>query len=244
MSKLNVVIPMAGLGSRFKSAGYNSPKPLVNILGKPMIQWVVENLKMDANYIFIVQKAHIVDYQIDRVLTSIIPDCKIAVLNRQSAGAACSVLFTSNYINNNDPLLIVNSDNLIEWDAEQTMASLGQPGVDGGIIVFNSTGPKWSYARVDSENNVLEVAEKVQISDLATTGHYYWRHGADFVSCAKEMIARDIKYSGEFYIAPVYNQAVEAGLKIITIPATKFWSVGTPEDLKYFLENCDTSKVK
>lgn len=242
-TKLTVVIPAAGLGSRFSQQGFIKPKPLIDIFGKPMIQWVVENLGLDAEYVFIVQQQHIDDFSIDQELKKIIP-CTIVTLPGLTDGAARSVLAAEHLINNNNPLLIVNSDNLIEWDKEKVMSDFNADDIDGGIITIYGEGPKWSYALVSKDNLVTKVAEKIQISNNATTGHYYWKHGKDFVQAAKMMIEQNIRYNNEFYIAPAYNQAIEMGKKIIISQAEKFWSVGTPEDLKYFQNNCDVSKVR
>lgn len=232
---LNVVIPMAGAGSRFSKTGYTLPKPLIEFRGKPMIQHVVENLDMDATFTFIVQQAHIDKYSVDSLLNQIAPGCNIVPLTTVTDGAARSLLHTSHIINNHNPLLVVNSDNLIEWDSTAVMQHFD--GQAGGIILTEASGPKWSYAQLDSAGYATKIAEKVQISNHATTGHYYWGAGSDFVDCAREMIGRDIRFNNEFYVAPVYNIAIERGLRIATYPADKFWSVGTPEDLAHYLEN-------
>ena len=242
-SDINIVIPMAGLGSRFSAQGYDLPKPLIDILGKPMIRWVVENLHIDGNYTFIVQQSHIDNYGVDKILNNIKPGCNIVALNGVTDGAARSILYTKHIIDNETPLLIVNSDNLIEWDTDSTIEEF-MSGIDGGIITTFADGPKWSYAKVNEDMYVSEVAEKIQISNYATTGHYFWRHGKDFVTYASRMIEKNIRYNNEFYIAPVYNQAIAAGKVVKISQCKKFWSVGTPEDLNTFLAECDISKVK
>ena len=241
---INIVIPMAGLGSRFADVGYKIPKPLIKIVDAPMIEWVVRNLRIKGTYTFIVQQSHIDQFDADRILKWIVPGCNIVPLNGITDGAARSILYTKHIIDNDKPLLIVNSDNLIEWNTESIMSSLMRPNIDGGMIVTHGTGNKWSYARTDIDGFVTEVAEKIQISTNATTGHYYWARGKDFVSSAEEMINKDIRYNNEFYIAPVYNQAIEKGMKFITEECNHFWSVGTPEDLNEFLHLCNFSKVK
>lgn len=200
-----------------------------------MIEHVVNNLAIDAKYTFIVQKEHVNKFQIDVVLESIVPDCNIVVIDGLTDGAARTLLHAKQFIDNIDPLFIVNSDNLIEWDNVDTMLALESE--DGGIIVIEADGPKWSYAATNDAGYATQIAEKVQISTHATTGHYYWARGSDFVSCAEEMITRNIRFNNEFYIASVYNIVIERGLRILTKPAIKFWSVGTPEDLEYYLDN-------
>ena len=234
--KLNVVIPMAGAGSRFKEAGFTFPKPLIDVKGKPMIQVVVENLGLDANFIFIVQKEHREQFHLDNMLPLITgPNTKIVEVDCITEGAACTTLLAKEYINNDSPLFFANSDQWVDWDPVQFMYDMQETSADGGIITFKSTHPKWSFAKLDEFDNVLEVAEKNPISDNATVGYYYWKHGADFVRYAEQMIEKDIRVNDEFYVCPVFNQAIEDGKVIRTHQAKEMWGLGTPEDLEYFL---------
>lgn len=239
---LNILIPMAGAGSRFEKAGYKKPKPLIDIDGLPMIQQVIKNLNAKCNYIFIVQKEHVEKYAIDTLLRNICENCKIIIIDGITSGAAETVLRAKEFINNSNPLLIVNSDNLIEWDSVRTLSSFENKNIDGAILTINAEGNKWSYAKVENDY-VTEVAEKIQISNNATTGHYYWKHGCDFVNSAEDMIQKDIRFNNEYYVAPVYNQAIIKDKKIIISEVEKFWSVGTPEDLDYFHKNCNKDKL-
>lgn len=235
--KLNVLIPMAGAGSRFEQAGYTFPKPLIEVKGKPMIQVVVENLGFEANYIFIVQKKHREKYSLDTLLNLIAPNCHIIDVDKVTEGAACTALLASNVINNSNPLFFANSDQYVEWDAAEFMYRMQESQADGGIVTFKSTHPKWSYAKIDDNGFVVEVAEKKPISDNATVGYYYWRHGSDFVKYANKMIQKDIRVNNEFYVCPVFNEAILDGKKIKIKQANKMWGLGTPEDLNYYLEN-------
>ena len=234
---LNVLIPMAGAGSRFQQAGYTFPKPLIDVNGKPMIQVVVENLNIDANFIFVVQKSHREKYNLDTLLNLITPNCKIVEVDGLTEGAACTALLAKDYIDNNNPLFFANSDQFVEWDSNEFMYKMNETDVDGGIVSFRSTHPKWSFAKVDERGMVTEVAEKNPISDIATVGYYYWKHGSDFVKYAEEMIDRDIRVNNEFYVCPVFNQAIQDGKSIRTFDIPKMWGLGTPEDLKYYIEN-------
>tara|TARA_B100001057_G_C22829652_1_gene942870 strand:- start:849 stop:2228 length:1380 start_codon:yes stop_codon:yes gene_type:complete len=233
--KLNILIPMAGKGSRFSEKGYVFPKPLIEIKGKPMIQVVVENINIDANYIFIVQKEHVDKYNIDKMLKLLKPDCKIVVLDDVTEGAASTTLMAKNYIDNESPLLIANSDQFIEWNPRESMYKFSSDDISGGILTFNATHPKWSYAKLNELGEVIEVAEKNPISNNATVGIYYWKSGSEYVSCAEEMIDKNIRVNNEFYVCPVYNQAIEREYKIVTSPIKKMWGIGTPEDLDSFL---------
>jgi len=235
--KMNVLIPMAGAGSRFQQAGYTFPKPLIDVRGKPMIQVVAENLNIDATFIYVVQREHREKYNLDTLLNLITPNCKIVEVNGMTEGAACTTLLAKEHINNDEPLLMANSDQFVEWDSNEFMYKMVEQNLDGGIVTFRATHPKWSFAKVDAQGYVTEVAEKNPISDIATVGIYYWKRGSDYVKFAEQMIEKNIRVNNEFYVCPVFNQALEAGLKVKPFDIPKMWGLGTPEDLNYFLEN-------
>ena len=234
---LNIVIPMAGEGSRFKKAGYTFPKPLIEVWQKPMIQLVIESLGLKANYIFLVQKEHFKKYNLKSFLNIITPGCKIVVVDQLTQGAACTVLLAKNYINNNKPLIISNCDQFIEWDTSEIMYHFSSKKIDGGILTCKNMHPKWSYARVNKFNKVIEVAEKKVISDNATVGVYYWKKGSLFVKYANQMIKKKIRVNNEFYICPVYNEAINDKKNIIIKAVKSMWGLGTPEDLEFFINN-------
>lgn len=236
-NELNVLIPMAGAGSRFAKAGYTFPKPLIEVRNKPMIQVVVENLNVKANYIYIVQKEHSRKYNLQVLLNLITPGCKVIEIEGLTEGAACTTLLAKDYINNGAPLLIANSDQFIEWNSSEFFYKMLETNVDGGILTFNSTHPKWSFVKTDNSGFVTEVAEKKPISNLATVGIYYWKKGQDYVQFAEEMINKDIRVNGEFYVCPVYNEAIAKNKKISTFNINRMWGIGTPEDLDFFLKN-------
>lgn len=236
--KMNVLIPMAGAGSRFEQAGYTFPKPLIEVKGKPMIQTVVENLNIDAKHIFIVQKSHCQKYNLKNTLSSISPDCEIIEVDGLTEGAACTTLLAKELINNDQPLLMANSDQYVDWDSNNFMYSMVADSIDGGILTFNSTHPKWSYVKLSKEGFVSEVAEKNPISDIATVGIYYWKKGSDYVKYAEQMISKNKRFNNEFYVCPVFQEAVEDNKKIKTynIDYQNMWGLGTPEDLNTFLK--------
>jgi HAD superfamily hydrolase (TIGR01509 family) len=235
--RLNVLIPMAGAGSRFEQAGYTFPKPLIEVNNKPMIQVVIDNLNIDANYIYVVQKAHREKYNLDTMLNLITPGCKIVETNGVTEGAACTALLAKEYIDSDAPLFFANSDQFVEWDSNEFMYKMNETDADGGIVTFKATHPKWSFAKIDDNGLVTEVAEKNPISDNATVGYYYWKHGSDFVKYAEQMIEKNIRVNNEFYVCPVFNQAIEGCKKIRVFDVKKMWGLGTPEDLKFYLEN-------
>jgi len=235
--KMNVLIPMAGAGSRFTQAGYTFPKPLIEVNGKPMIEVVVDNLNIEAHYIFIVQKDHYEKYNLKYLLNLIAPNCDIVQVDGITEGAACTTLLAKDLINNNDPLIISNSDQYIEWNSNECLYAFSADEIDGGILTFKSHHLKWSYARIGNDGFVLEVAEKKPISENATVGVYFWKQGQDYVKYAEQMINNNTRVNNEFYVCPVFNEAIADNKKIRIKEIQKMWGIGTPEDLKYFLEN-------
>jgi HAD superfamily hydrolase (TIGR01509 family) len=235
--KMNILIPMAGAGSRFATAGYTFPKPLIDVEGKPMIQVVVDNLNIDATYIYVVQKEHRAKYNLDTLLNLITPNCKIVEIDGITEGAACTTLLAKEYIDNDQPLVMANSDQFLEWDSNEFMYKMIEQKVDGGIVTFTATHPKWSFVKIDEYGYVTEVAEKNPISNIATAGIYYWAKGSDYVKYAEQMIDKNIRTNNEFYTCPTFNEAIEDGKKIKTFNIEKMWGLGTPEDLHHYLEN-------
>lgn len=230
---MNIVVPMAGAGSRFEKAGYSFPKPLIEVKGDPMIAQVVRNLNLQGKYIFLVQKAHYEKYDLQGMLSMIAPGCEIVKIDGVTEGAACTVLKAKEFIDNNEPLIISNSDQWIKWNSFETISSFND--ADGGILTFKSVHPKHSFAKVDGEGYVMEVAEKNPISSDATVGIYHWKRGSDWVKYAEQMIAKNIRTNNEFYVCPVYNEAIQAGLKIKSSLVDEMWGMGTPEELNNFL---------
>ena len=202
-----------------------------------MIQIVAENLNIDANYIFIVRKEHYIKYNLKTLLKLVKPTSKIIIVDKLTEGAACTTLLAKKYINNNNPLLIANSDQFIEWNSNEVLYNFNQKGVDAGILTFESTHPKWSYAKINSKGLVTKVAEKKPISNNATVGIYYWSSGKKYVQCAETMIKKDIRVNNEFYVCPVFNELILKNGKIKISNIKKMWGLGTPEDLNYFLNN-------
>lgn len=234
---MNILIPMAGAGSRFAQAGYTFPKPLIEVRGKPMIEVVTKNLGASGQHIFVIQESHREKYALNYLLPLIQPGSKFVPVDRLTEGAACTTLLARGLINNDKPLLIANSDQFMDWDAEAFYRKMAVSDCDGAILTFHSHHPKWSYVKTDNNGYLTELAEKKPISDQATVGVYYWRRGSDYVRYAEQMIAKNVRTNNEFYVAPVYNEAVADGKKIIMFPIWKMWGLGTPEDLKHFLEN-------
>jgi len=236
---MKVLIPMAGEGSRFSKEGYTFPKPLIEVNGKPMIQAVVENLDFDAEYIFLVRKEHLEKYSgLESTLKRITNGkYEMVEVDGLTEGAACTALLAKNYINDDEDLLIANSDQIIEYEFQNFNLIKNLSQADGIVFTFNAVHPKWSFVKTNSRGYIVEVAEKNPISNIATCGIYWYRRGSDFVKCAEQMIEKNVRVKGEFYIAPVYNELIQEGKELIPFYVHKMWGIGTPEDLKYYLEN-------
>jgi len=247
--KINVVIPMAGDGSRFERAGYTYPKPLVSVGNKPMIEVVYDTLpKSDdwnvLDYTFIIKSVHQAKYNIDTMLEVMSPNRHLISLDMTTDGALQTVLQAREYVDNDNPLIIANSDQYVKlnWDYfEETV--LNDSTIDGAILTFDSIHPKFSFARTEEYKGdgerprVLSVAEKLPNSRNATCGIYYFKKGSDFVKYADQMVEEKNKTMGEYYLAHVYNYFIQDGKKIIAYPVEVMMSLGTPEDLQFFLNS-------
>jgi NDP-sugar pyrophosphorylase family protein len=241
---------MAGRGSRFTTAGYDKPKPLIDVKGKPMIQVVIENLvpKEAHRFIFICQNSHIEQYGLNELLRKLAPNCEIVGIDGITEGAACTVLKAEMLIDNDSPLMIVNSDQYVDTDINDYLQEMEARSLDGLIMTMKADDKKWSFAKIDHDGYVTEVKEKEVISNDATVGIYNFRCGNAFVSYAKEMISNKELQNGEYYVAPVYNKLVMDGLKIgiydIGSEADGMYGLGTPHDLELFLSLPVSEKVK
>jgi dTDP-glucose pyrophosphorylase len=237
LSNLNILIPMAGNGNRFTTAGYAVPKPLIEVNGKPMIQLVVDNLGFDANYIYVVRKSHYENYNLENYLTLLTPNCKIVVVDQLTEGAACTTLLAKEHIHNKNPLIIANSDQFIEWNNIEFFYKVVQSQADGGILTFKSSHPNCSYVNLNGKGDVIELREKDPFTDIATVGIYYFRYGSEYVRYAEQMINKNLRVNNEFYVAPVYNEYIHDGKVIKIHDVDKMYGLGIPEDLDYFINN-------
>jgi dTDP-glucose pyrophosphorylase len=234
--KLNILIPMAGAGKRFSDVGYTIPKPFIPVHGKPMVQAVVENLNIKGKHIFIIQKSHSVDNDLETFLNSISPECIIIKVDELTEGPACTALLAEQYIDDN-PLIIVNCDQMIhDFDVDKILEFARVNQADGVLGAFISSSKKNSYMKLDPQGEVTEVKEKIVISNTATNGLHFWSNGKDFVSSARKMIEAGERYNNEFYIAPTYNYLVKDGKKILPFFYNLHWPIGVPEDLNKYRE--------
>lgn len=239
---INVVIPMAGLGSRFSKAGYKDPKPFILAHGKRLIEIVLENLNLpDARYFLIARREHLDARPEDIRAIQSQYNVEFIFLDKLTEGAACTVLSAHREINNDTPLLLANSDQYIHAKVVDFINDAHQRNLDGSILTFIdlSRNPKWSFAKINNNNLVTEVKEKSPISEFATVGLYYFSKGSLFVSAAIDMIVANDRVNDEFYTCPVYNYAISNGKKIgiYNIPEGSMFGLGTPEDLDFFIQS-------
>ncbi|NFO55426.1 glycosyl transferase family 2 [Clostridium botulinum] len=238
---INIVIPMAGRGSRFANAGYELPKPLIDVHGRHMIEYVVKNVRpnMKHRFIFICLQEHLEKYDLKNKLNDIAPGCVIVPVDHVTEGAACTVLLAERYINNQDSMMIANSDQFVDIDINDYLASIKE--YDGLIMTMTAEDPKWSFIKYDKDNFVTLLREKEVISNEATVGIYNYKHGSDFVKYAKQMIEKDIRVNNEYYVAPVYNEMIEDDKKLVYYNIGSedcgMYGLGIPEDLNKFLDN-------
>lgn len=238
--KINVVIPMAGLGSRFSEVGYKKPKPFIDVLGKSMIERVIENLKIDnATYILIARKEHIASEKETIKELEKKYDIHFVGIDKVTEGAICTVLHSRKYINNEAPLLLANCDQIVDVNINSYLNDCFEKKADGSILTFEDAerNPKWSFAKVN-DGWVTEVKEKQAISEYATVGLYFFSKGKYCVDYAIDMIVRNDRVNNEFYTCPIYNYAIKDGKKIthFLIDVKKMYGIGTPDDLNTFIE--------
>ena len=234
---MNIVIPMAGEGTRFPKTKYKKSKPLINILGKPMIQAAIESLNLDGQYNYIIRKEH--KDEIWDVLNTITPGCNIITVENTTGGPADSALLFDNIINNNKELVIANCDQIMWWDSEMFLVNARHPKYDGMIVTYYSDTPKNSYARINTRGFVVEVKEKEVISHTSLNGIHYWKNGSYFVDSAKRMKeCNDTAPNGEYYVGPTYNYMINDLKKkvgVYHIPNFQHNPVGIPEDLERYI---------
>ena len=238
---LNIVVPMAGRGQRFVEAGYTLPKPLVPVLGVPMIRLVLDNLRPACphRFVFLCLQEHIEQHDLADQLRTWEPDGHILPVACITEGAACTVLLARDYIENDEPLMIANSDQWVDTDINAYIDVMQTQQADGLIMTMWADHPKWSYVGFDAQGRLDRVAEKQVISNEATVGIYNYRRGADFVRAAEAMIAKNLRVNNEFYVAPAYNELIGAGGKVIHVNVGKvgdgMYGLGLPEDLEAFV---------
>ena len=229
-------MPMAGKGIRLADAGYEKPKPLVEIKNKSIMEWSIDSLNLDGTFIFCTKQEHIEKFEIDLKLREIITDCKIVPIKYDTRGTVDTILNARELIDNDDELLITDVDHYSEWDSDFFNNNIRKQDIDGCTMVFPEpkTNEAYSFVKLDENGFVIQSAEKIPISTIATVGIHYFKKGSDFVKFADEMIQRNLTVKNEFYVTPVFNIFAENNKKIITMPVTQMWPLGNPEEISEF----------
>lgn len=236
---MNILFPMSGKSKFFNTVEYPYPLPLIEIFDKSIIELVIENFRKiagDLFFVFIVSDEDCKKYHLDNVLKLLTKEkCHIVRLKKNTKGAACSVLMAIEQINNDEPLIIANSDQIIDVDLNKVIRYFNDKEADAGVISFESIHPRWSYVKIVNDR-IVETAEKKPISKDAIAGFYYYRRGKDYVRSAMNSIRKDNNIEGQFYIAPTMNELVLENKKLLAykIENDRFYTFYTPQKIKEY----------
>lgn len=238
---LKIILPLGGDNKLFEKAGYFYPKPLIEVSGKPMIEFVLENpnkINTDKEFVFLLRQEDIAKFHLDSVVKILDPDSKILPIRRNTNGALCSVLLTIDTIDDQDSLLILNGDQVLDVDFNTIIDFWNSKGSDAGLVTFNSVHPRWSYVRVEGDN-VLQTAEKKPISPNALTGVYYFKKAKDFFEAAFNTIKNDSQLEGNFYISSVINELILMNKKVhsYSIQTSQYHSFYSPQVMQDYERN-------
>ncbi len=231
---VNLVIPMAGRGKRFLDHGYKTPKPLLEVNGKTMIEWVVKSIMIEgAQLTFLILKEHDDSYKMQSFLKEKFPECNVIIIDKLTEGAICTVLLAEKYINNDTPLLLKDCDQIVDWSPDNFLKFVKRNNADGAIVTVMTQNPGYSFSKLGPDNmTIIETAEKKIISNIGNAGAYYFGKGSDLIKYAKVMIAKNIRTNNEFYVSPVYNEFIAAGKKILNYPIAQLYGLNTPEEFE------------
>lgn len=234
---INVLLPAMGTSAFFKDAYF--PKPLIEINGKTMIEMVVDNYEdIDPkNYIFVFSDTDCKKFHLDDSVKILSPASKVIKLSNQTAGALCTCLMAVEYVNDDIPLIIANSDQIIDIDYKKVLNHFEKIGADAGVITFPNIHPRWSYARKNGEE-VVEVTEKRPISKDAIAGFYYFKKGSDFIQAAKNALIKQNNLDGKYYISASINEVILMGKKVgyYDIKKEQYKSFYSPAKIKEYEE--------
>jgi hypothetical protein len=240
MDNINILIPMAGLGSRFAKEGFKNIKPLIPLNGKTFIEWSIESVdfkNINTQFIFVILEEH---YGIlFEHLKQIKPNCIVLTVPKLTNGAVETALTAKDYINNETPLIITNSDQIFEWNKDKYIDYLRMSNTEADVVIVNETTEKFSYIQLDDNNYGVKLTEKEVISNNALVGIHYWKKGKYFVDSGVELINRDIRSKNEYYISLSYNLLIEKNIKVTAYKLgdnEKYLSIGTPEQVYDYLD--------
>ncbi len=233
---MNIVVPMAGRGARFSGQGYETPKPFIEIAGRPMFYWALKSLNQVpySRIIFVALQSHEHDYKVSKLIEESFPEpFELILLDDVTEGQLCTVLAARKWIAVDDDLLIASADTYVVSNLGSEIALLS-PDVHGLISVADMPGDHWSFARTDESGRVVEVAEKIRISNHASTGLYYFSNGREFVELADQIIADQEKTRGEYYVIPVYQKYLQRHWQVKLSLSFEMWDMGNPAALQIF----------
>lgn len=242
MRALHIIMPMAGEGIRFLKEGWTTPKPLIKLNGKVLFQRAIESIVIDGvlmKYSFIVRQEHINNFQIDKHIRSIFPNANIFSVSKTTRGAVETCLIARSAIDPDDAIIVMDCDLEFKCNAyiEEIKNILNKDinAVNGGIIIsFNAIDPRYSYAEIDKNNFVKRTAEKEAISNNALCGSYFFSKAESFFYAANSLL-NDINFKKpELYVSLLYNYLLKNKESVKLLKVDKYYSYGTPDELKKY----------
>lgn len=238
---LQILMPMAGAGSRFANAGYSTPKPLIEVDGHAMFMKALsslDNISAPRKYIFVIRQEHVDKQNLDNLIRSVLPEAEVVILPEVTRGAAETALSAKNRLDPNSPLIVMDCD---LWFKSQSYADMvsscleNASDLGGGLLTFEADNPRYSYAKVDDKDLVLRTAEKKVISNHAITGAYFFANAKIFTDSAEKLMHLPINEDmPEYYMSLLYNILLDEGKKIQATYVDEFASFGTPEELQTY----------
>ncbi len=241
--KIHLIMPMGGAGSRFFKNGFVSPKPLIEINGKPFLYWATESIRKYVDLVditFVVLREHIDNFEIDSVIKAYYPNAKITVIPKLLNGAVLTCMHGVNDINDSLPILFNDCDHAFYSKSFNDFANSGNFDTpDGALLTFTSNDPKFSFLVKDKEGNICGTVEKVAVSNSAICGAYYFKSKEVFLDNAKTYLEK-CSYS-EYFVSGVYNIMTESGLRVSDFTCDIHTPFGTPEEY-YAAENNEIFK--
>lgn len=248
-NRVQLVIPAAGNGQRFKNAGFNTIKPLIPVFEIPMINWVIANFSSDLlSRIIIISKFEDELHELKNNWFKKNPiDIEFCLLPDQTQGPADTVSRVKDIIDLKAPMVVANSDQFVDSELTEFLNRTIQGPEDGMLLSMTAHSTKWSYIGRRRDGQINKVVEKMEISNEATVGIYGWKQAIHFFYSYEKMCNNNDRTNGEFYVAPTYNYLISEGFSVGSINIGRIeesvYGLGTPEDLKTFLENDEMARI-
>ncbi|KGI55248.1 glycosyltransferase family 2 protein [Campylobacter sp. MIT 97-5078] len=228
---INIVVPIAGKSEFFDESGASFPKPFAEICGKTMIEHFIENFKGIENkrFIFILKEEYIKRFHLDEAIRVLLEcKCEFISVKKETQGMACSVMLATEFIDNDEPLIISNADQIIEKNLSLLLDYFKD--FDAGVVVFESIHPRFAYVKLNAQDQVLEAFEKQPRSKNAVAGFYYFAKGSYFMRASEKMIKKDVNFEGRYFIAPCLNELIlnNAKIKALKLEKNEFHTFYSP----------------